>query len=47
MTSEHVATTSSRRAGTFVTVNSGVDGYRAFLPRPLPPTPPLEISAHT
>jgi len=31
------------RAGTFVPVITGPDGYAAFHPRPLPPAPPLEI----
>jgi Fic family protein len=33
----------SERAGRVVTVQSGSDGYAAFLPAPLPPTPPLRI----
>src|SRR5687768_15478025 len=29
------------RAGTFVQQQGGADGYSAFIPAPLPPTPPL------
>src|SRR5271167_2745436 len=36
----------SVRAGTFVTAISGPDGYATFVPSPLPPNPPLEISPH-
>jgi Fic family protein len=34
----------STRAGTFVTAMSGPDGYAAFVAKPLPPDPPLEVS---
>jgi Fic family protein len=33
----------SHRAGRVVEVQSGPDGYSAFIPSPLPPEPPLEI----
>src|SRR4051794_26848339 len=33
----------SNRAGDVVEVQSGRDGYSAFIPSPLPPEPPLEI----
>ena len=36
----------SVRAGTFVTAISGRVGYATFVPSPLPPSPPLEISPH-
>lgn len=32
------------RAGTFVSANSGPEDYSAFIPKPLPPNPPLEIT---
>ena len=35
---------SSARAGTFVSASAGPEGYSTFLPRPLPPDPPLEIT---
>lgn len=34
-------TAESNRAGTFTAVTSGIDGYAAFIPRALPPNPPL------
>jgi Fic family protein len=37
--------TASPRAGQFVPVTSGVDGYAAFHPAPLPPKPDLEIGS--
>jgi hypothetical protein len=37
--------TMSRRAGRVVEVQSGPDGYSAFVPAPLPPDPPLRIDA--
>ncbi len=37
----------SQRAGTFVSANAGPEPYATFLPRPLPPDPPLEITPHT
>jgi Fic family protein len=40
-------TTESDRAGTFTEVSAGVDGYAAFVPHPLPPTPPLVIDGPT
>jgi Fic family protein len=36
-------TAESDRAGTFTAVATGPDGYAAFVPRPLPPDPPLTI----
>jgi Fic family protein len=38
---------SSARAGRVVVVQGGPDGYSAFIPAPLPPTPPLEVGATT
>ena len=35
---------SSARAGRLVVVQSGSEGYSAFIPAPLPPEPPLRIS---
>jgi Fic family protein len=35
----------SERAGRLMTVQSGPDGYAAFVPAPLPPDPPLNIDA--
>jgi Fic family protein len=35
----------SERAGRLVTVESGPDGFAAFLPAPLPPDPPLAIDS--
>jgi Fic family protein len=40
-----VIQTPSGRAGHVIEVQSGPDGYSAFVPTPLPPTPPLEIDA--
>ena len=37
--------TPSERAGHVVEVQSGPDGYSAFIPAPLPPDPPLDIDA--
>ena len=37
--------TTSERAGRVVEVQSGPDGYSAFVPAPLPPDPPLQIDA--
>ena len=37
--------TTSERAGRVVEVQSGSDGYSAFVPAPLPPDPPLRIDA--
>jgi Fic family protein len=34
------------RAGIWVVEGSGIAAYRAFLPKPLPPDPPLQIDAH-
>lgn len=34
----------SERAGRFIQQQSGKDGYSAFIPNPLPPSPALEIS---
>jgi Fic family protein len=39
-----MATQTSTRAGAWVTQQSGPDGFSAFIPRPLPPEPPLVIS---
>jgi Fic family protein len=36
----------SERAGRLVTVESGAEGYAAFVPAPLPPDPPLNIDSH-
>jgi cell filamentation protein, protein adenylyltransferase len=36
-----------RRAGQLVVVQSGRDGYSAFVPAPLPPQPPLQINNAT
>ena len=35
---------SSDRAGTFVAVFGGTEGYAAFMPRALPPEPPLLVT---
>ncbi len=35
------------RAGRFIQVSSSGESYRVFHPRPLPPSPPLEIDADT
>jgi hypothetical protein len=35
-----------RRTGRYVTVPAPGEPYRAFVPDPLPPRPPLVISAH-
>src|SRR3954467_6338093 len=35
----------SKRAGRLITVESGPDGYAAFVPAPLPPDPPLRIDS--
>jgi Fic family protein len=37
----------STRAGEWMTVQSGPEGYSAFVPAPLPPDPPLQIGART
>ena len=37
--------TTNQRSGHWVTVQSGPDGYTAFVPAPLPPDPPLRIDA--
>jgi Fic family protein len=37
----------STRAGKWMTVQSGPEGYSAFVPAPLPPDPPLQIGART
>jgi len=39
-----MATQTSTRAGTWVTQQSGQDGFSAFMPRPLPPEPPLVVT---
>lgn len=36
-------TKASLRAGTLVTQQRGVEGYKAFIPKPLPPNPPLKF----
>jgi len=38
--------TTSQRAGVFVQAMGGREGYSAFVPRPLPPDPPLDISSN-
>jgi Fic family protein len=40
-----VGDTTSKRAGRWVPVQSGPEGYSAFVPAPLPPDPPLRIDA--
>lgn len=40
-------TTRTERGGRFLIAQDGADGYWAFHPRPLPPDPPLQISART
>jgi Fic family protein len=40
-------TVDSDRAGTFTPVTTGPEGYAAFIPRPLPPSPPLVIDGAT
>lgn len=40
-------TAESDRAGTFTPVSDGPDGYAAFVPRPLPPDPPVAIDGAT
>src|SRR4051794_38278341 len=42
---EAVAEGPNNRAGRSVEVQSGPDGYSAFVPVPLPPDPPLDIGA--
>src|SRR3954471_1524698 len=37
--------TTNERAGRLVAVQTGPEGYSAFVPAPLPPDPPLEIDA--
>ncbi|MDP9385112.1 MAG: Fic family protein [Actinomycetota bacterium] len=39
-----MATQTNMRAGTWVTQQAGPDGFSAFLPRPLPPEPPLAVT---
>lgn len=39
-------TKASPRAGHFVQQQAGSDGYSAFIPAPLPPNPPLDLSGH-
>ena len=34
----------TRRAGTFISANSGPEGYSTFVPNPLPPVPSLDIT---
>ncbi len=36
----------SDRSGTFIVASGGPEGYATFVPKPLPPNPPLEISSH-
>jgi Fic family protein len=38
-------TVESERAGTFTPISGGPDGYAAFVPRPLPPDPPVAIDS--
>jgi Fic family protein len=40
-------TADSERAGRFSPVGTGDEGYAAFIPRPLPPNPPLTIDGPT
>ena len=40
-----MAPLANERAGRMVVVQGGLDGYSAFFPSPLPPEPPLVISA--
>lgn len=37
-------TQAERRAGSFVSANAGPEGYAVFVPSPLPPVPPLDIT---
>lgn len=37
-------TTTDTRLGTYVTVTAGGEPYRAFVPAPLPPVPPLQLA---
>ncbi len=43
MATADIMTTSEGRAGNFVEVPSDKGGYRTFMPKPLPPDPPLQI----
>jgi Fic family protein len=43
MATADITTTSEGRAGHFVEIPSGKGGYRTFMPKPLPPDPPLQI----
>src|ERR671915_523280 len=40
-----VIESTSERAGRLVTVQSGPEGYAAFVPAPLPPDPPVNIDS--
>src|SRR5215208_3495959 len=40
------APTASLRSGRYLLAQSGIDGYWAFHPRPLPPEPALAIDPH-
>jgi Fic family protein len=41
----HASEAASRRTGELVQQQSGPDGFAAFIPAPLPPNPPLHVSA--
>lgn len=41
---ENATNQGTQRAGRFVTQQAGPDGYKAFIPAPLPPNPPLELT---
>jgi Fic family protein len=44
---EAMIASTSERAGRLIVVQSGPDGYSAFVPAPLPPDPPLRIDPST
>jgi Fic family protein len=44
---EAMIASTSERAGRLIVVQSGPDGYSAFVPAPLPPDPPLRIDLST
>ncbi len=45
-TPPQILTKASPRAGYLVQQQAGLDGYSAFIPAPLPPNPPLDLSGH-
>ncbi|MGH7604307.1 MAG: Fic family protein [Gemmatimonadaceae bacterium] len=45
-TPPQVLKNASPRAGSLVQQQSGTDGFSAFIPKPLPPDPPLDLSGH-